>query len=444
MFGPSCRLAVLVAAAALSLPAAAAPKLAIAPFGTKGAAASRQIEEALCAQFECVPWAKVSSNGFKDLLKAKQQGVGGLLVGGVFDKAGTRMMGLNLYKRSAAAVRSWAFTLGADGRLKAADLAGLQDGLAGLLGGAAPAAAAAPKVAAAPKPTAPAKKELAPRAAPPPAPVPPPTPAPVQAPELVVTPPRPIKEAPIPPQAEQPAAPGAYPLLAVEAGVLLTNRHLSFSGVGGGALQEFKVGFFTSPRFRLELYPLSSRPGILAGLGVFGDYARSVGLKTKVDTSNDPTTSSRLRAGLLWRSPALTGPGLVLVPALSYEKVQLSVSPSVPGMPDADLSGLKLGLGVEQPLGRRFTLLAGLGYVRWTTAKDLVKGSPAFFPGGSASAFEAEGGLGVWLMGPLSARALVEYSRTGYSLDADPTGTYAASGATDAYLGFRLMLRAEF
>jgi hypothetical protein len=88
-------------------------------------------------------------------------------------------------------------------------------------------------------------------------------------------------------------------------------------------------------------------------------------------------------------------------------------------------------------------VLGAVGYVDWTTAQDLIKGSPdPFFPGGSASALEAEAGLSAPLGGPFSVRALVEYSRTSYTLKAG--GAYTASGATDAYLGFRLMARAEY
>jgi hypothetical protein len=89
-------------------------------------------------------------------------------------------------------------------------------------------------------------------------------------------------------------------------------------------------------------------------------------------------------------------------------------------------------------------VLVGLGYLAWTSAENLIKGAPSFFPGGKASAIELEAGAAWAIWGTVSARALLEYHRTHYALDADPTGTYTASGATDASLGLRLLLRAEY
>ena len=505
MHGPSFRTVLVALALTAATPAAAASKLSVAPFGAKGAAATRQVEETLCARLECVPWERVSVNGVKDLAKARAQGVGGLLVGGTFERAGKRLLGINLYANSAVASRSWSFPLGPDGKLKAADLAALQAGVGGLLGAsvaaaprapapaakkpAAPAkppakAAAAAAATAQPLPTAPAPIEVEPAsppprpsaasrpakpakpASPPPAtawgtsPPAPPAPAPAASAPPAAPPssrappdtnvsgqptaqPRPMKDAfawPKPTREE----PRTHPYVAVELGALVTDRHLSFSGGNGGALQTFDVGLFTSPSGRIELYPLAAQAPLLAGIGLFGGYTRSIGLKTVVEGAKADTTFARLHAGLLWRVPV--GESFALVPAASYETLQLTVSPAVVGLPDADLSGFRAGLGAEWTVHPRWKLLAGAGYVLWTKAQDLVKGSPAFFPGGSAAALEAEAGLSVGLIGPLSLRALGEYSGTSYSLD-PMTGSspaYVATKATDAYLGFRVALRAEF
>ena len=44
----------------------------------------------------------------------------------------------------------------------------------------------------------------------------------------------------------------------------------------------------------------------------------------------------------------------------------------------------------------------------------------------------------------LAVRLLGTYASTRYTLDPDPTGTYAATGAEDRYLGMRAVLRGEF
>ncbi len=105
---------------------------------------------------------------------------------------------------------------------------------------------------------------------------------------------------------------------------------------------------------------------------------------------------------------------------------------------------MKVGARLEVPVGARFALLVGGGWVRWTSAPDLVEGDVAFFPSGSASALEAEAGLSLAFTRRLSVRMLGEYSSTRYALDADATGTYRASEATDRYLGGRAAMRAEF
>jgi hypothetical protein len=105
---------------------------------------------------------------------------------------------------------------------------------------------------------------------------------------------------------------------------------------------------------------------------------------------------------------------------------------------------VRVGLSAEARVASRITILAGLGWVKWLTAKELIDGDPAYFPGSDASGLEAEIGAGVVVWGPLSVRVLGTYASTRYTLDPDPTGTYAATGAEDRYLGLRAVLRGEF
>ena len=286
MHGLSFRLAMLALALAAAGPAAAASKLSIAPFGTKGAAATAQVEEALCARLECVAWEAVSTRGPKDLAKARAQGVGGLLVGGTFDQgrqAAARPQPLHGHAppRPAPGPSRSAPTA----TLKAADLAALQAGVGsrrcvaaaaaprrrrrsrgrkprrpgarqgGDPGGRAPSRrprahrrpadgaggrrqARRPEAAEArtrpgPGPGRPAARRRPRRrpAAAPPTPTSPASPS--------GSPPRPMKDAfawPKPPRDE----PRAHPYLAVELGALVTDRHLTYSGGSGGALQALR------------------------------------------------------------------------------------------------------------------------------------------------------------------------------------------------------------
>jgi hypothetical protein len=236
------------------------------------------------------------------------------------------------------------------------------------------------------------------------------------------------------------------PLVAGEAGLYLTGRKLTYGGAGTGSstLRGYDASAIASPRLRLELFPAARIANrFLAGLGAFGDYSTSVGLKTQVEGTAEKrsTTFTSVEAGLLWRAPPI-GFGLVLVPSASWRRDTVSVGTAIPGLPDAALTGWKGALGAEVPLGSRLALLAGAGYVSWSKKGDLV--GPDFFPGGSARGLELEAGLAVTVVGPISVRALFEYRTTRYSLDPDPTGAYVATGATDAYVGGRLALRGEY
>jgi hypothetical protein len=443
----------------------AAPRISLGPVrGDTQAVLKKQLASALCKNYECVPISRLRTRGRLDFSKVEAQGVAGILAGTVARRRGGRTLELALLTRSLAPVWGRSYPLTGRGTLSPGSTADLQDELAARLESAAPAPAAPPpRVRAAPAP-APAIPPVA--AAPPVAPEPPPVAAPAEArPEpLPVAPPPPIAEpqpAPTPTEKAPAVARGRAPLAeseeargrllaAVEAGVQVVQRKLTYDGVpaGNSSLRGYQADAIVSPRIHLELFPLSLvAEGALAGVGLLADYGLSVGLKTKDPGGAEHASRfTRLGVGLCWRLHPSPSSRFALVPAVSYQQLKLTVDPlagaPIPGLPDADLSGVKASLGVEIPVGGAVSVLIGAGYVRWTTAKDLV--GVGFFPSGSAYALEADAGLSVALAGMLSLRILGEMSSTRYSLTPSPGGTYQANGATDQYLGGRAMLRAEF
>ncbi|MFL5270807.1 MAG: hypothetical protein ACJ79E_01910, partial [Anaeromyxobacteraceae bacterium] len=275
--------------------------------------------------------------------------------------------------------------------------------------------------------------------APPPPEEAPPRPMPVPAPAPAPLPPA--------PRASRPGNVTRAHWVAVELGLFALRRQLAFEQVAVGAalLRGHEAPRIAGPSLHLEVFPAASVGGSLAGAGVFVDYGISVGLATRTDGADQrPSQLSRLAVGATWRSRPVSPLRLVFAPSLSYRSLRLTVQPHVPGLPDAKLSGVKGGLELELRLADRFSLLAGGGYVRWLAAQDLVQGGVVFFPGGSASALELEGGFSVGLAGPFALRLIGEYSSTRYTLDPDPSGVYSAKGARDTYLGARLMLRASY
>jgi hypothetical protein len=190
---------------------------------------------------------------------------------------------------------------------------------------------------------------------------------------------------------------------------------------------------------------------LLAGLGVYADLGKSFGLKVKPPSpsteGNHDASLTTLGGGVVWRVQPVKSSGFVLAPALGYRSLQLVTSDKggvhLDGLPDAKLSGFALRLDAEAPLNERLAILAGGGYTLWTSAKDLVKGG--YFGKGSARGLEFEAGVGYRLVGPLSVRGLIEYQSQSYSSLGDvQAGLGTASGAKDAYLGGRAMLRAAF
>jgi hypothetical protein len=461
--------AILVALAAAGT-AQGAPLVSLAPLrGDPEPALVRQLRSELCAAFECEPWHRVSTADSPDIAKARRRGVAGILTGFMAERRGRPVLSLSLLTRSRKPTMKWRLDLNRQGALDTRVMRLLIEDLETHLGGSAhappePVDAPPPPRVTPPPPPEPLGIDLRPsreRAAAPPPPPPRENPVPLPPPPLgLARTPRPDAPA-APPAMPAAPAPGSPPAvaagrraapersprwLAVELGLFAARRELRFqtAGLGAAQLREYSAPAITGPLLRLEVFPAAPfTQGLAAGAGLFGSYRLSVGLRTRTD-AGEPRSSeiSRLVLGATWRSPPLSTLRIVLAPSVSYQSLKAVVQPAIPGLADAKLSGVKGGLDLEFRSGRSLSFLMGGGYVKWTTAQDLVEGSVAFFPGGSASAIELEVGMSVAVLRWLSIRLLGEYSSTRYSFEADPTGVYSASGARDTYLGGRLVLRA--
>ncbi|HSM91699.1 MAG TPA: hypothetical protein VLT47_02370 [Anaeromyxobacteraceae bacterium] len=233
-------------------------------------------------------------------------------------------------------------------------------------------------------------------------------------------------------------------VLAVEAGGFLVRRTLEYGGVGpmSGSLHGLDARGIAGPWLGAELSPLAGSRSALRGLGLYGRWRTSIGFTVEAPGAARDARYTSFEAGAAWRTPPLGAARFALAPSVAWRGLSLTVAPSIPGLPDARLSGVRAGLGVELRLGR-VAISGRAGWVRWLEARELVKGTPAFFPGGSAEALDAEAGVGVALGGRFSLRLIGEYERTRYALDPDSTGTYAAKRADDRYVGGRAVGRVE-
>ncbi len=396
---------------------AAGPRLTVGPVrGDTRSVIPTQLAELLCASYDCVLWKEVSTRREPDLAKARTLDVRGILSGVVRATATGQKVTLSLLTTSPRPARTWDFPLTVSGRLTATATRQLELDLPALL-------------------------------RPPPPAAPPP---PVRAPEPVAT----AALAPPPAAATRPP-PAAVPapaerrwLAGVEVGLFADQRRLSYGGLSAstGTLLGFDAAAMVGASVSVEVFPLAhGASAALGGAGLRVGLATSIGLKTQDPAGDElPTRFSRVEIGARWRSPPLTALRLVLVPDVAWVSHKLIVTPAIPGLPNSDLSGVRVGLSAEARVASRVTILAGVGWVDWLTARELIQGEPAFFPGSGASGLEAEVGAGVAVGGPISLRLLGQYASTRYRLTPDPTGTYAATSAEDRLLGLCASVRGEF
>ncbi|HZJ52552.1 MAG TPA: hypothetical protein VFD38_00310 [Myxococcaceae bacterium] len=457
-----------------ALTANAAPKITIAPItGDKKSQVASQISAALCRTYTCVPSSRVFTKKKPDWNKMKSAQVSGLLVGGVAKaKSGKgKEVQLSWLDKPGKAAQSWSFPLTSAGKLTSSSVQTLSADVGNLAsgGGAAAvgavgaiAAGGADTLATTPQTTGPASSSSAAgalaasaalagtQAEPLPLPVTPTPPAPGE---------KSLADTPVAVDAgasQGYEAPRHQWRFAVELGADLLNRNLSYSNVGAGSiLRPYSVGLFFAPHARLELFPIAFfSDGFFAGIGIFGDYAMSVGLKSKfqdtTDTFEKGSTYNRWQAGIEWRMRFWSDSDFAIVPFFAYGK-QKFVTDGDPsgsgfnGLPQFSLSGYKFGLRLDIPVSSGFWIIVGGDYVIWST-KDLPvqdqSGVNSVTFTGSAKAIEAELGFHIHLAGPLALRVFGIYQSTSFTFDEGQAE--AAGSATDRYLGGRVMLRLQF
>lgn len=432
----------LLAAVALwaAAPARAAERPRIVVFGVRGeggAAFAAQLSRGLCGELACVPADRVRKAGKLDFAAVRAERVDGVLFGSLARSG--RALQLALLTTSLRPDKTWALPLGAGGRIPGQALAGLAADLRQVLGGAPAAAAPQPDVAPRAAAPVPPREEVAAEGA---------SAAPERTPAVAATRPSvPARTPARPAPAPSPDAPAAR-LGALDLGADVLRRDLVYQGTSAGLGAPLKVAApgVVSPGVRLEVTPLSRAAGRwYAGAAVFASYARSVGFATQgpAGGASHDTTVSRLELGVGLALRPFAASALSIVPRVSYRTFTAEVSPTgaIPGLPDTDLAGPRVGVDLEAPFAGRFAALLGAGYTHWLQAKDLV-GSGGYFSSGSAFGLDASAGLSVTVRAPFSLRVLADYERTSYRLSG--TSAYHATGATDSFLGGRLLARMVF
>ncbi|HSN13201.1 MAG TPA: hypothetical protein VLT61_01120 [Anaeromyxobacteraceae bacterium] len=416
---------------ALAAPAAATPRLAVAPVrGEGGRALDAQLERALCSPDRCIPRTRLGPR--PGLARARRAGADGVLLGSVWRERGGRVLSLALFTVGARPARTWVLPLGSDGRVAPDRLVSLAREMDEALGVPRPAVGASP-----PAPIeAPIEAPAAPRSdltlAPPVAPPALPR-EPVEAPRAA------------PPVLESEPAVAGGPI-AAELGVEAARRSLRFPS-GGTSPVGYSVTLPAVPRLALEFRPLRLAGARLAGLALFAEGGGLPGIRVPSGERTHEATFLAVRAGLRWRLPAADR--LVLVPTLAWERTSFVVAPAggtrVPGLPDDRRAGPSAALGVEVPLAGpperpRLALLGAVRAAWWLEAGELAGGA-AFFPGGRAWTLGAEAGAALRIGRVGSLRCSAVWDTTRWSLDGDPSGAYSVASARAEVLGARVSVR---
>ena len=466
---------VALAAVVCSLTATAAPKITIAPItGDKKSQVQSQISAVLCRTYTCVPASRVFSKKKPDWNKIKSTQVQGLLIGGITKTKGGKEAQLSWLTRPGKAEKSWSFPLTQAGKLTSSSLQTLTGDVASVTAptevsggigavGALAGGSAADTLATTPPTTGPASSTstagaMAAGAAlagttataqPLPLPVSP-TPLPTGEKTLADTP------VAVDAGANQGGELTRHQWrFAAELGVQLLNRNLSYSNVGGSSiLRPYTANLFFAPTVRLSFFPIAFfSDGFFAGIGLYADYAMSVGLKSSfsdsANTFEKGTTFSKLNAGVEWRMRFWKDSDFAIVPFFAYgtQKFVTDGSPNdvgFGGLPQFDLTGIKFGLRLDIPVTSGFWILVGGDYVLWNNKTLAVQDSTGVNStsfSGSAKAIEADLGLRIALFGPVWLGVDFFYSSTSFTFDDNQPE--AAGSATDRYLGGSITLRVQ-
>lgn len=429
------RLALAVVLVAGFATPAAAQRISFPEFSGRGAAAVRnQLVSAVCDTAECVAATKTTTRQKPDWKKAKKEAVQFFVTGAVARKGKGLQLTLAVLSRAGPPRTKKAFPLDKGGALAPRQLQAAVELLASTFGASAPAPAPAP----APRP-APVEP---PRVAPAPAPARPPP-----APPVAEAPPASVARDEAEPEPEPPTRRGEK-FLFIDVGAELTSRKLDYAQATTANLRRYELPLYAQPALGVEFYPLALlSDGLASGLGVDLSLATAPYLQSRRASAPDtfPTTALRVDGGLRFRIMPLEGYRLALVPyagvrVQSFTVGALPDGTRLDGLPNVSFTGLRVGLGLELPLGTDLLMLTGrFGVVPVFSAGEIL--SAAFFPRGSAFGVEASGGLAVQVAPFLQVRASFDFTSWGLTFQGQDGDTYRAAGATERYLGGSAALR---
>lgn len=435
----------VLALAVLTAGSAAAQRVSFPTFtGPSAASARNQLVGSVCDTADCIASTKTTTGGKPDWKKAKKEVVAFFVTGQVVKKGKALQLDLAVLTKAGPPRARKTFPLERGGTLSPKNLQAAMDFLSGAFGtrggAAAPDSGTPPVEAARPPPkdtgSSPAKGPTRPADPPPPP----------REPE------RRAEQPDAPPPAPAPKSSRKAQVLVLDVAGEILNRRLEYSQVATANLRRYEtVPVFFQPALGVQFFPLAlMRDDLLAGLGVEASLAFAPWLQSRLASIPDTFATSTVRfdAGVRWNIAPIASFPITFSPYLGVRTHSFVVSAlpdgrRLDGLPNIGLVGLRVGLGLDVPVVPRWVSVFGqFGLMPAFSGGEIL--SPAFFADGSAFGLEANAGVAVRFTTFLQLRLSFEWMNYGFTFRTQPTDTYVAAGATDAYVGGRAGLRFSF
>jgi hypothetical protein len=249
---------------------------------------------------------------------------------------------------------------------------------------------------------------------------------------------------------EQPARP--LPAARVDAGLSFAARYLTYTVASDSTTRPPKV-LTPAPagRFEGELYPLalSNRESPLAGLGIFGEYNKTVGLSIDVPNTmgkSAPINQAHYAIGARYRlalgKSAISG-GVAYARRHYIADRSSLAQPTQLDTPDVDYAAISPVIGGRTQVAPRVALFAELDAMLVLSAGAIAKADN--YGSGDVFGIGGNGGVDIALGKQLGLRFAAEYNQV--NLTFKGTGAMAArkvSAATDRDIGGSATLAAMF
>ncbi len=274
--------------------------------------------------------------------------------------------------------------------------------------------------------------------------------SPVASPSEEAKPPAPLapgtetnEDRPITPQ--RPRNSVSRSLFALEADVSVGARNFRYNQPITPNLRAYDVVSAPIVHAAGELFPLADTTqrgalGLLRDIGVFGEYARALFLKSTVPEGiRFDTNETAYMLGVRARLRPFADDGLVFGISDAYAVQLLSFSPSGTAiesqLPAVNYAGNRVALDARVPFGR-LAAFAAMGY------RFLLDGGPveSRFRGSTVNGVDAQVGAAFVVAAGWELRLAAEYDRYFYAFKPRPGDPFVAGGALDQFFAVRFGL----